>query len=206
MVTDIHFLRCIVYDFIDKEEIMQSIPVPQRRIGPAVFGQGTLFAVIFGLVLLIVALLELFVTGSSPIGWLVVCAWFLTTILAGYRVSRSTRSVGAGTLAGLWTGFLNAFITDIYILVIYLITFSQSNAEIDKAIQQAQEQMEQSGVTYTITRDTILLGLVISGVILLVVSLAFGSAVGAIAGLVGKNAAGPAPQQPYPPYPSTPQR
>jgi hypothetical protein len=174
---------------------VQPTPVtaaPNTTTGRPALREGAIFGVSLGVLSLIVSLISGFLgaTGVGAILGIVVFVLFLgASLFAGIRASAKTGKVSTGLLAGLFVGLFASIISGIGGIIYDIFNLNTLMGQANKALQQTG-----SGIRYTTGS---FLAVTVGGVVLvIVVYLLIGLAIGAIGGAIGRGRA-PKPVTPY---------
>lgn len=119
-------------------------------------------------------------TGNGS-GWLMGLAFIVMPLLAGLLATFRSGRIGSGPLAGLLAGLLGGLGAAAYILIIFF-----TSSSVNTAIQTVQNQLNQSGASFTISSSTVHTFAIVAAIIVALIFLAFGTLFGLIGAVIGK--------------------
>ena len=170
----------------------QPLTPPRSSAKKIIWGQGALFGVIIGVLLLIFSFLPLDNSIATPINLVI---WLVGFFLIGMYASRQTGRVGTGALTGLVAGL----VTGVVNLLGGIIQIAINAPRFNQAIQAVLDQTRRSGqnIDFSTARSFAIGALIVTFILALVLELGLGAGIGAIGGVFGKKQAKVPPPPPY---------
>jgi hypothetical protein len=181
---------------------METISPPPSP-GRVIFLEGLIFGVSLGIVHSILYFLNMFLLaqyGLSILGLLlIVLLWLGVFFWAGVRGAKQTARVGTGALTGLVTAVFAGVIA-----FVALIVFASMNAPV--LGQQLSDFYSSRGMPIpTNITNAIFIGFTIFGIVIWLLGIGMGAAMGALGGLLGRSQSTVIlPPPAYSGYPSPP--
>jgi hypothetical protein len=176
---------------------------PPPSSGRVIFLEGLIFGVSLGIAHSILYFLTMFLLAPyslSTLGLLlIVLLWLGVFFWAGVRGAKQTGRVGIGVLAGLMTAVFAGVIA-----FIALIVYASINAPV--LGQQLSDFYGSRGMSVsTNTTNAIFIAYTIFGIVIWLLGIGMGAAMGALGGLLGRSQSTVVPPPPaYSGYPSPP--
>src|SRR5579863_10001165 len=142
------------------------------------------YAIIFGLILLVVQVAFSYLSGFLGLGsigtYVALAIYLLFGLLAGQRASTRTGKLGTGVLSGFLTGLIGSFLVS-------LLSFILDYVNIDYIRQQFQQASTSQHLGITYTNALVLQVFVISLALEIVLGCLLALAGGAIGGYIGRG-------------------
>ena len=188
--------------FCKELSVMENISPPPSP-GRVIFLEGLIFGVSLGIVHSILYFLNMFLLAQyslSTLGLLlIVFLWLGVFFWAGVRGARQTARVGTGALAGLMTAVFAGIIA-----FVALIVYASINAPV--LGQQLSDFYSSQGLSVGAdTTNAIFIAYTIGGIVIWLLGIGMGAAMGVLGGLLGRSQSTVIPPPPaYSGYPSPP--
>ena len=150
------------------------------KISNVALREGVYFGVILGIVQVIVYYVGSYTILSFIVPFLLIITELVVYLMAGIQASKQTGRIIVGTLAGLWTGIFNSAIFAIFSFVYTLLSIDL----IRNSLQTTANRSHQN-IHYT---NQMVIQIDLTGILFTVVlSLVFGTALGAVGGIFGRG-------------------